>query len=124
MALQISTRQSDDVTILDLHGRSTINDRESALLYSHLRNLLAVGVRKVLLNLTDLTQIDSSGLGVIATTCASLNRRGGCLGFLRPRGAVLDVLTVLHLLDIIPCFEDEAEALASFSPRPYVARPN
>jgi anti-anti-sigma factor len=106
---------------LDLRGRSTINGGESELLSGHLQELVAKGMRKLLLNLGDLSQIDSSGVGIIVETYVSLKRRGGDLKLLRPGGRVLDVLTVFRLLDTIPSFDDEAQALASFGPRGYSA---
>ena len=121
MGLQISTRESCDVTILDLRGRSTIDGGESELLSYQLQKLVASGVRKLLLNLADLTQVDSSGVSIIVGTYVSLKRQGGDLGLLRPSGRVLEVLTVVHLIDVIPSFQDEAEALASFRPRGYSA---
>lgn len=121
MSLQISIRESDDVTIVDLRGRSTIDGGESELLDSHLQKLIASGARKLLLNLADLTQVDSSGLGVIVGTCASLRRQGGDLRVLRPTGLVLEVFRVLRLLEAIPSFEDEDQALASFRSRGYAA---
>ena len=122
MGLQISIRESGDVTILDLQGRSTI-DGESELLDNRLRKLIANGVRRVLLNLTDLTQVDSSGVGVIIDTYVSLKDQGGDLKLLCPRGRVREVLRVLRLLEIIPYFENETKALASFRPQTYFARP-
>ena len=122
MGLQISIRESGDVTILDLQGRSTI-DGESELLDNRLRKLIANGVRRVLLNLTDLTQVDSSGVGVIIDTYVSLKDQGGDLKLLCPRGRVREVLRVLRLLEIIPYFENETKALASFRPKTYFARP-
>jgi anti-anti-sigma factor len=121
--LQISIRESGEVTILDLRGRATINDGESELLRSQLEELIAKGVAYFLLNLAELSQIDSSGLSVIATTCASLRERGGDLRFLRPRRAVLEAFKVLHLPEVIPTFEDENQALASFRPRSSFATP-
>ena len=49
-------------------------------------------------------------------TYVSLKREGGGLKLLSPRGRVLEVLTIFHLQIIIPSFEDEAQALASFQP--------
>ena len=121
MGLQISIRVSGDVTILDLRGRATIG-ADSELLSSHLTELLTSGVRKLLLNVADLTQLDSSGISTIARSYVSLRRQGGDLKLLRPRGRVLMALKVLHLLDIIPSFGDEAQALASFQPRSYSAK--
>jgi anti-sigma B factor antagonist len=123
VGLQISLRKYDDVTILDLRGRSTINGGESELLSSRLQELLANGVRKVLLNLANLTQVDSSGISIIIETYASLKRQTGDLKLLCPRGRVLEVLDVFRLLDTIPSFEDETKALASFRPLSYSATP-
>jgi anti-anti-sigma factor len=123
VGLQISLRKYDDVTILDLRGRSTINGGESELLSSRLQEFLANGVRKVLLNLANLTQVDSSGISIIIETYVSLKRQAGDLKLLCPRGRVLEVLDVFRLLDTIPSFEDETKALASFRPLRYTATP-
>jgi anti-anti-sigma factor len=120
--LQISTRESGDVTILDLHGRATIGV-ECELLRSRLKDLVAHGVRKLLLNLADVNQVDSYGLGVITKTSASLRDLGGSLKLLRPNGRVRTVLQVTHVLEIIPSFDDETQALASFQARGYAATP-
>jgi anti-sigma B factor antagonist len=121
MGLDVSIRESGDVTILDLRGKSTISGGESELLSGRLQELVAKGASKLLLNIADLSQIDSSGVSVIVRTHASLKRHGGGLKLLHPGGRVLQVLTVIHLLDIIPSFDDEAQALASFGPRSYSA---
>jgi anti-anti-sigma factor len=123
LGLQISTRECGDVSILDLLGRSTINGSESELLSKHLRDLKASGKRKLLLNLMNLSQIDSSGVSIIVEMYVSLKRSGGELKLLSPRGRVLDALTVFRLIDVIPCFEDETEALESFQPRHFFATP-
>lgn len=122
VALQISMRQSGDVTILDLRGRATISDGESDLLRSRLDDLIASG-GKVLLNLAELSQVDSSGFSVIVKACISLRDRGGDLRFIRPTGRALLAFNVLHLLDAIPTFDNENEALASFRARGLFAGP-
>ena len=122
VGLQISVRESGDVTILDLQGRATIGV-DSKLLSGHLQRLIVNGARKLLLNLADVTQLDSSGISVITGTYVSLGRQGGSLKLLSPCGRVRTVLRVIRLLDIIPTFEDETKALASFRPRGYSARP-
>lgn len=119
--LQISIRQCGDVTILDLRGRSTTTEGETELLSKHLRDLAANGQRKLLLNLANLSQVDSSGVSVIVEMYVALERQGGQLKLLSPRGRVLEVLTVFRLLDAIPSFGDEAQALASFRPRTHMA---
>jgi hypothetical protein len=60
-------------------------------------------------------------VSIIVGTFVSLKRQGGDLKLLFPSGRVLEVLTVLHLIEIIPSFQDEAEALASLRPRGYFA---
>lgn len=123
MGLQISTRRFRDITILDLQGRSTINGGESELLDSQLQTLIASGVRKLLLNLTNLTQVDSTGVSIIVKTFVSLRDQGGALKLLCPCGRVLEVLTMLRLLETIPSFVDETQALISFRPLSHSARP-
>jgi anti-anti-sigma factor len=123
VGLQISIRVSGDVSILDLRGRSTIDSDESELLNSQLQKLVADGVNKLLLNLADLSQIDSSGISTIVGAYVTVRGRGGDLKLLRPGGRVLEVLTALHLLEIIPSFEDETQALASFRPLGNFAKP-
>ncbi len=71
-------------------------------------------VRKLLLNLAAVTQLDSSSISAIIGTYVSLSRQGGSLKLLHPCGRVRAVLGVIRLLDIIPTFEDETQALASF----------
>jgi len=121
VGLQVSIRESGDVTILDLRGRATIG-ADSDLLGGHLRELAANHVRKLLLNLADLTQVDSSSISTIVGLYRSLRDQGGELKLLRPRGRVLIALKVIHLLDIIPNFDDETQSLTSFQPRGYSAK--
>ena len=120
MGLQISTRESGDVVILDLRGRATIGV-DSDLLIDHLNKLIATGVPKLLLNLASVTQLDSSGISAIVGTYVSLRRQAASLKLLCPRGRVQAVLRVVRLPEIIPTFENETEALASFRPRGYSA---
>jgi len=121
VGLQVSTREAGDVTRLDLRGRATLDNSESELLSSQLRKLVSNGRRSLLLNLADLTQIDSSGVSIVVGTYVSLKRQGGDLKLLRPGGRVREVLTVFRLLEVIVSFEDETQSLASFRPRGYSA---
>jgi anti-sigma B factor antagonist len=111
--MQISVRESEDVTILDLAGR-VVAGPDTDLLSPRLQGLVGSGARKLLLNLTAVTQMDSWSINAIAKTHASVSRLGGSLKLLLPSGHALEVLRVLHVLEIIPSFEDETQALASF----------
>ena len=122
VALQVSIRDSGAVTILDLRGKLTI-DGETELLTEHLDRLANTGLRKVLLNLAELSQIDSSGISVIVAACNRLRRKGGDLKLLSPTRHVLEVMNALRLLKAIAGFSDESEALASFRPVSSAAKP-
>ena len=122
MGLQYSIREAGDVTILDFQGRVTIGV-DSDLLNVPLKKLVAQGVRKLLLNLEDVTQLDSMGISAVVATYVSLSRQGGSLKLLCPRGRVQDVLRVIRVAEFIPTFEDETQALASFRPQGNAARP-
>ena len=123
MGLEILIGKSDDVTIVNLRGRSTLNDGESELLSSHLKKLLASGMHRLLLNLRELTYVDSSAIGILVGTYASLRRQGGELKLLSPTDRVRKVLTLFRLQNIIPSFEDEAQAVATFQPLSDSAKP-
>jgi anti-anti-sigma factor len=107
---------------VDLRGKATIGP-DSDLLRTHLKELIAHDVRKLLLNLADLTQVDSSGVNALIEAHTSLRRQGGTVKFVRPNGSVLALLRVIHLIDVIPTFEDETQALASFRAQSSSATP-
>lgn len=113
MGLQILTRKSGDVTIVDLQGRVTIGVSNDAL-SAQLRELVEGGARKVLINLFSVPQMDSSGISSLVRSFVTLQRLGGSLRLLKPQGHVRDVLELTRLLHSIPTFDDEAQALRSF----------
>jgi anti-sigma B factor antagonist len=113
MNLQVSIRKYSGVTILDLQGKATIGC-EDELLSSRLRKLIDDGRRNVLLNIAGLRQVDSSSLSTIVRAFVSLGEKSGCLKLLGPRGSVKLVLETMHLLEVIPSYEEEAQAVASF----------
>ncbi|MGA8142398.1 MAG: STAS domain-containing protein [Candidatus Acidiferrales bacterium] len=116
MGLQIAIRRSGDVVILDLQGRATIGPTNDSLSTS-LRKLIDDGESKILLNLAGATQLDSSSISTIVRAFVSLRNRGGSMKLLDPRGNVKMVLEMLRLLNVIPNFEEESGALASFESR-------
>ena len=113
MGLEITIRESGDVTILDLKGRATIglgND----MLNAKLRQVVEAGSKKLLINLAEMTQIDSSGISSIVRTFVTMERNKGALKLLNPAGRVKEVLAVTRLLAAIPTFDAETAAIASF----------
>src|SRR6516165_7234995 len=100
-----------------------MDDGENVLLHSQLQELMTNGVRRFLLNLADLTQIDSSGVGTIIKAYRSIREQGGDLRLLRPSGHALEVFRELHLLEMIPSFDEENLALASFNHAASLTKP-
>jgi anti-anti-sigma factor len=111
--LEISKRAVNGITVVDLEGRATIGANTDKLDHA-LRKLVAAGTPNILMNLAQVTMIDSSGIAAIVGTYVSLAREGGSLKLSRPSARVREVLRVMRLLDSIPTFDNEAEALASF----------
>jgi len=121
VSLELAKRTSGDITIVDLRGRCTLGDPTEEL-DRELKKILDGGCRKLLLNLTELSQIDSTGVSTIVAAYVSLRRLKGEVKLLHPTGRVQTVLAITHLLQVIPNFEDEPAALASFSTRTYTAK--
>ena len=113
MDLQLFVRHVADVVIVDLHGKATIG-RDNDLLDNQLQQLIDEGSSKILLNLSDVTQMDSSSISSVLRAFKSLKRRGASLRLLRPRGNVRLVLETVHLLDLVSTTEDETQAIDSF----------
>lgn len=113
MGLQISARKSGNVTVLDLQGRITIGPSNDTL-SAELRKLAEAGPVDVVVNLTGVMQMDSSGISTVVRSFVSLERQGGGLRLLNPQGHVREVLELTRLINSIPTFYDEAKAVASF----------
>jgi anti-anti-sigma factor len=113
MGLQISVRKSDNVAIIDLQGRIVIGDTNDSF-EGELRKLAERTPCDVLVNLAEVTQIDSSGISTLVKSFVTLKRGGGNLKILNPTGMVREVLDVTGLMNCLPTYTDEATALASF----------
>ncbi len=113
MGLQISARKSENVTILDVRGRIVSGDSNDSF-GTELRKLAESAPCDVLVNLAEVTQVDSSGISTLVKSFVTLKRDGGNLKILNPTGTVRDVLDVTGLVHCLPTYTDEAEALASF----------
>src|SRR3954464_10361626 len=111
--LNVSERQSGDVTILDMDGKITIGEGSVALRTS-IRRLLEEGKKKILLNLARVSYIDSSGIGELVSSYTAINKDGGELKLLNLTQKLQDLLTITKLLTVFDVYESEAEALASY----------
>ena len=111
--LNISERQAGDVTILDMSGKVTIGEGSVAL-RNTIRRLLGEGKKSILLNLSDVGYIDSSGIGELVSSFTAVNKESGSLKLLKLTQKIQDLLAITKLLTVFDTFDDEGEALASY----------
>ncbi len=112
--LNISERQAGDVTILDLSGKVTIGEGSVAL-RTTIRRLLGEGKNKILLNLGGVGYVDSSGIGELVSSFTAVNKEGGQLKLLNLTQKIQDLLAITKLLTVFDTFDDEGDALGSYS---------
>ena len=113
MTMKASSRQVEDVTIVDMSGRITLGEG-SVVLRDTIRDLIAKGSKKVLLNLADVTYIDSSGIGELVSAFTAVRREGGELKLLKLTKKVHDLLQITKLYTVFDVKDDEAAAVKAF----------
>ncbi|HYZ86511.1 MAG TPA: STAS domain-containing protein [Bryobacteraceae bacterium] len=113
MSLSVSTRTVSDVTILDLDGRITLGDG-TATLRDAVRGLASKDVKKIVLNLGNVTYIDSAGLGELVGCRTTVHNAGGTLKLLNLQKKVQDLMQITKLYTIFEAFDNEQAAIASF----------
>jgi len=111
--LEVSARESGGIHYLQVRGRLTIGD-PSEHLNDFTQQLVQKGAKKMVVNLNDIPQIDSSGISSLVKLSICLARQGGGLHLVCLPGRVRDALTVTRLVEAIPTFDSEAAASASF----------
>ena len=114
MSLKINIRETAEATILDLSGRIVIGDALVDLRDS-IREALAGDTRNIVLNLADVSYIDSSGLGQLIGSYATVTSRGGQLKLLNLQKRVDELMQVTKLLTVFETYSSEAAALKSFA---------
>ncbi len=114
MSLKYQIRQVDNVTILDLSGRITLGEG-SVTLRDAVRDVLAKGSNKILLNLGDVNYIDSSGIGELVSAYTTVKNQGGDMKLLNLTKKVHDLLQITKLYTVFDVKDDEASAVASFA---------
>ena len=113
MSMKVSNRQVDGITVVDMSGRITLGEG-SVVLRDTIRDLVAKGQKKILLNLGDVTYIDSSGIGELVSAFTSVRREGGDLKLLNLTKKVHDLLQITKLYTVFDIKDDEATAIKSF----------
>lgn len=113
MSMQLKIRNVDSVTVVDINGKITLGEG-NVMLRDTIRNLLSRGEKKILLNLGDVTYIDSSGIGELVSSFTTTTNQGGRLKLLNLTKKVHDLLQITKLLTVFEVFSNEAEAVGSF----------
>jgi anti-sigma B factor antagonist len=113
VTMKASSRQVDGITVVDLSGRITLGEG-SVVLRDTVRDLLAKGDRKMLLNLGEVTYIDSSGIGELVSAFTTVRNQGGELKLLNLTKKVHDLLQITKLYTVFDIKDDEAAAISSF----------
>jgi anti-sigma B factor antagonist len=114
--MKLTERAAGDVTVLTLDGRLVLEDGDT-LLRDRVNDLIGRGRLKVVLNLKDVTYIDSCGIGVLIAKLVSLRNKGGDLKLVHLSPRSYRVLEICKLEEVFECFEAEESAVASFSNR-------
>jgi anti-sigma B factor antagonist len=113
MSMKVATRQVDGVTILDLSGRITLGEG-SVTLRDAVHDLLTKGSRKILLNLGDISYIDSSGIGEMVSAFTSVRNAGGELKLLNLTKKVHDLLQITKLYTVFDIWDSETSAITAY----------
>jgi anti-sigma B factor antagonist len=108
------TRQSGAVSIIDLSGRITLGEG-CAVLRDTVRDLLAKGNKKIVLNMGEVTYVDSAGLGELVGSHATVSHQDGQLRLLNLQKKIRDLMQITKLHTIFEVFEDEDAAVKSFT---------
>ncbi len=111
--MTIDMRKVKDVTVLDIHGKITIGEG-SAEIRNTVRDLLQAGQKKILLNLGDVSYVDSSGIGELVSSYTTVTNQGGQLKLLNLTKKLRELLAITKLLTVFESYDDEAEAVASY----------
>ena len=114
MSVKLTTRQVGDVTVIDAAGRITLGEGASTF-RDTIRDLAAKGDKKMLLNLGEVSYIDSSGIGEMVSGFTTVTNHGGQLKLLGLSKRVKDLLQITKLYTVFEVFDDEASAVRSFS---------
>ena len=112
--LYIHERREGDVAVLDLRGRIRISGGTLAL-HRSIRCLVDEGKKKILLNLAGVTHVDSTGLGELISSYVTLGNKGGQIKLVHLTERLQDIMTVTKLLTVFDVYDNEVDALASFT---------
>lgn len=110
----IEERAAGNVTILDLKGKMTLGEGDE-ILKDKVNSLAMQGRKRIVLNLGAVPYIDSAGLGEIVRTYTTVSRQGGSLKLFGLTKRITDLLSITKLLTVFETYDNEADAVRSFS---------
>ena len=114
MALKMTNREVDGVSVVALDGRIVLGEESNAL-REKVKSLIAEGKKKVVLNMANITFIDSAGLGTLVASHHSAKSQGAALKLAHLGSKFQEVLQITKLLTVFDVYNSEAEAVASFA---------
>ena len=114
MSVKLTTRQVADVTVVDAAGRITLGEGASTF-RDKIRDLVTGGNKKLLLNLAEISYIDSSGIGELVSGFTTVTNQGGSVKLLNLTKRVQDLLQITKLYTVFEVFDDETKAVRSFA---------
>ena len=114
MSVKLTTRQVGDVTVVDAAGRITLGEGASSF-RDKIRDLVTGGNKKLLLNLAEISYIDSSGIGELVSGFTTVTNQGGAVKLLNLTKRVQDLLQITKLYTVFEVFDDETKAVRSFA---------
>ena len=110
---QTATRRADGITVLDVRGRITL-DEGSVMLRKSISDLIQTGNKRIVLNLYEVGYVDTSGIGELVRTHATLRKQGGQLKLVNVHKTLMDLLRMTCLHRVFDIQQDEASAIKSF----------
>ena len=114
MSMAIKGRETDGITILDISGRITIGEG-SVVLRDRVRDEIAAGRQRIIINLADVSYIDSSGLGELISAFTTAKNRGITLKLLNLTKRIHELMQITKLYTVFDVYDDEDAAITSFS---------
>ncbi len=112
--MTLTERQVGDVTLLELTGRLVFDDGDMVL-RRHVTGLIEQGRVKLVVDLSNVTYVDSCGVGVLVAKFVSVRRQGGDLKLLKLTPRSRHLMEICGLLNVFEIFDSETEAVASFA---------
>jgi anti-sigma B factor antagonist len=114
VSLYLTPINIGEVTIIDVAGRITLGENTTAF-RNVIRDQTAGGRRKILLNLADVTYIDSSGIGELISAYTTVQHLGGTVKLLNLTKRVYDLLHITKIYTVFEVFDDKGKAVRSFA---------